>query len=127
MHGLNYALKLIAVAAALIVIALGLAFSPIFGDANRLGVAMFLGFVFFIPAGSLCVLGLLALATRPPHSEEAVGANYLQPNQISGECPNCEAVIPLIAGECPCCGALFGAHSSWQVRKRTHARRGAHA
>ena len=125
--GLGYALKLIASAAALVVIALGLASSSIFGGANALGVAMFLGLVFAIPAGALVVFGLLALATRPPHSEDAVGANYLQPSQVSGECPNCDAVIPLSATECPCCRAIFGAHSSWQVRKRRHLRPGAHA
>lgn len=122
-HGLNLALKLIGAAAALTVIALGLASSTIFGDANSFGVAMFLGFAFFIPAACLCVLGLLALATRPPHSDEAVGANYLQPNQVSGVCPNCEAMIPLMAAACPCCGALFGDHSAWQVRKHPQVRR----
>jgi hypothetical protein len=99
--------------------------SPIFGDANSFGVAMFLCFIFGIPACALCVLGLLGLVTRAPHSEESVTASYLQSNQVSGECPNCEAEIPSAAAKCPCCGALFGEHSSWKVRE--YSRRGAHA
>lgn len=117
-HSISYALKLVAMAAALVAIALALASSTIFGDANSVGVAISLAFVLGLPAASLCILGLLALITRPPHSDQAVGANYLQPDQGSGMCPNCEAAIPLIATECPCCSALFGDHSSWQVRKR---------
>ena len=117
-HGISYALKLVAMAAVLVAIALALASSTIFGDANSFGVVIFLSSVFVIPAVCLCILGLLALATRPPHSDQAVGADYLQPDQVSGICPNCETVIPLIATECPCCSALFGDHSSWQVRKR---------
>jgi hypothetical protein len=124
-HGLGYALKLFAVAAMLAVIALAVASSTIVGDANSLGVAMFLVFIFGIPACALCVFGLLGLVTQAPHSKEAVTASYLQSNQVSGECPNCEALVPLAAAECPCCGALFGEHSSWKVRE--HSRRGSHA
>ena len=116
-HGLGYALKFFAVAAMLAVIALAMASLPIFSDANALGVAMFLAFILGIPACALCVLGLLGLVTRAPHSEEAVTASHLKSNQVPGERPNCEAVIPLSAAECPCCGAFFCEHSSWKVRE----------
>jgi len=127
LYGFTVALKLFAIAAVLLVIAFTLVSTPVFGDANAIGVALFVGFAFFIPAGVLCVLGLLTLVTQAPHSHKAVNATYLRPDEVAGGCPNCEAVVPLGAAQCPCCGALFGEHSSWQVRRLPDVRRGLHA
>ncbi len=117
-YGLSYALKMFLAAAALLYIALALSSSTIFDDANSLTVSLFLGFVLGIPAVFLCILGMLGFAARAPHSREPVDAHSLQPNSISGECPNCDAAIPLTSATCSCCDALFGKHSSWQVRER---------
>lgn len=36
-----------------------------------------------------------------------------------GECPNCDAVIPVSSVECPKCEANFGPGSAWKVRPAT--------
>lgn len=33
-----------------------------------------------------------------------------------GQCPNCDAVIPMNSSECPKCKAQFGPGSAWEVK-----------
>ena len=121
-QGAGLATRLVLSAGAFLLLALLLASSGNFGDTNPLGVVMFLGLVFGVPAACLGVLALLALTTTQPHSCAASGVQHVGVGETPGTCPNCEAAISLSSSECPACGALFGEHSSWQVCEQPQRR-----
>lgn len=79
------ALKFFGVAVGLLFLALTLSSSGLFGDANSLAVAMFLGLIFGIPAAFLLLLALLATAAKPLRSANSGSNQYMQTGDTPGE------------------------------------------
>lgn len=110
--------KLCLVTAVLLAVAVALPATGLFGDANPIGVAMFLGLVFGVPAALCAILALVSLAAKPPRSISRDSRQYIGASDIAGTCPNCEATIPIATLVCPNCSAIFGDHSAWKVRSQ---------
>jgi predicted RNA-binding Zn-ribbon protein involved in translation (DUF1610 family) len=114
---MSLVMKLCLTAVALCLLALALPSSGLFGDANALGVAMFLGLFFSVPATLLGFLALLSLTTGSARAVKSSSGLYVGEDQLQGTCPNCNATIPVDFAECPNCRASFGEHSVWRVQK----------
>jgi hypothetical protein len=87
-----------------------------FGDANSLAVAIFLGLFVGVP-GVLIVVWLLIYLTLGSVNRAKSGSTLLtfDTDQLLGICPNCSFDIPIDSAECSYCRAIFGEHSSWRV------------
>jgi hypothetical protein len=55
-----------------------------------------------------------AMEGDTPKSDEGAPALPPDPSKF-GRCPNCQAVIELVAARCPECPATFGAKAAWHV------------
>ena len=85
-----------------------------------------IGFVLIVWFGipraglALIVFGIYKLFSKgkTDRASGALGNSDVAGDETSGNCPNCETVIPLSALECASCGALFNEHSTWRVRER---------
>ena len=124
-YGLAYALKITLATGALLALAILFASSGIFGSANPVGVAMFLGALLGIPAALLFFLGLLGLAAKDPHAEKA--ETHAMSDREAGTCPNCEATLCLSVLECPICGAQFNEYASWSIQRAQDSPKSTHA
>jgi hypothetical protein len=109
--------KLCLTAVGLCLLALVLLSSGLFGDANPLGVAMFLGLFFGVPAALFGFLALLSLTARPKSAVKSNSDLYVGENQLPGTCPNCNSKIPVDSAQCPNCRASFEEHSVWRVQR----------
>ena len=54
-----------------------------------------------------------SLAETSERRDQAAHEDAVRPK---GQCPSCEAVIPLDVQECPKCKALFGQGSAWKIK-----------
>jgi hypothetical protein len=112
-------MKLCLITAGLCLTALVIGTSGLFGEANAIGVAMFLGLFIGVPAILFVVLSLLSLAARSAGTVKVSSNLYVRAGQLSGTCPNCVATIPVDSVECPNCQAIFGENSVWRVQSST--------
>ena len=126
-HGGHIALTLCLVTAGLLAVALALPATGLFGDANPIGIAMFLALFLGVPAAFCAILALLSLAAKPPWPTPVDAHQYMNVGDIAGTCPNCEATIPLDSLVCSNCSASFGEHAAWRVRNHAQSNPGTHA
>lgn len=126
-RGGQTAVKLCLTGVGLLIVGLALPSTGLFGDANSIGIAMFLGLFFGMPAMICVLLALLSLVARPPRPTPVASNQYLKHGEIAGACPNCEATIPVASLSCPNCSAIFGEHSSWKVQEHVRRNPSTHA
>ena len=126
-HSGHIALTLSLVTVGLLALGVTAAATGLFGDANPVGVAMFLGLFVGVPAAVCGILVLLSLAAAPVRRPPADPDQYLKAGDIPGTCPNCEATISLDSVACPNCSASFGDDSVWRVRNSVQSSPGTHA
>jgi hypothetical protein len=114
---MSLVMKLCLTAVGLCLQALALPSSGLLGDANALGVAMFLGLFFGVPAALFGFLALLSLTAGSARAVKSSSDMYVGEDQLPGTCPNCRATIPVDSAECPNCRASFGEHAAWRVQR----------
>jgi hypothetical protein len=100
---------------------LGLCYFLAYGGSG----SIFLTLLFFLGMTAGVGGAVLLIAAYNKEGLESITVNqpsyhYRDPamgDQENGECPNCDAVIPLSSRECPRCKSLFGQGSGWESRR----------
>jgi hypothetical protein len=89
-------------------------------DGNSIGVAMFVGLIFWLPAIGIFLFGLIAILLSPGRRSLPTDAStHVEQHMPAGTCPNCDVQIPVAAAECPHCRAQFGSDSAWAIKRQS--------